>query len=233
MAPASQLRLKKCVIQRTVFIPKLHSWSKPCMTYLIQPAYATVPQIACCNPISLLTRQSSFTGLLKAALCMLAYPIHAQDMQLPCMNLGLSYLQAFGPDGLGVITVSDIPKFSEFRSRLLPLASKFAVRPGVEHNALKSVCNSHIQWSQIRMESCHPMFKCIYTGSHRSYYLYVYSALTCIMCLIPLLNLQSCDPVSSRACQSLSSSNMSTHRATTTLGGAMARRLWLRARRTP
>lgn len=36
-------------------------------------------------------------------------------------------LQAYGPDGLGLLTVAGVPGFVELRQRLLPLAQAFAV----------------------------------------------------------------------------------------------------------
>lgn len=37
-------------------------------------------------------------------------------------------VQAYGPTGLGILTVSGVPGFAELRQRLLPLAQEFAVR---------------------------------------------------------------------------------------------------------
>ena len=36
--------------------------------------------------------------------------------------------QAYGPDGLGILTVSGVPGYEALRQRLLPLAEAFAVR---------------------------------------------------------------------------------------------------------
>ena len=36
-------------------------------------------------------------------------------------------VQAYGPDGLGLLTVAGVPGFVELRQRLLPLAQAFAV----------------------------------------------------------------------------------------------------------
>ncbi len=36
-------------------------------------------------------------------------------------------MQAYGPDGLGILTVAGVPGFVELRQRLLPLAQAFAV----------------------------------------------------------------------------------------------------------
>ena len=36
-------------------------------------------------------------------------------------------LQAYGPDGLGILTVAGVPNFVELRQRLLPLSQAFAV----------------------------------------------------------------------------------------------------------
>lgn len=38
-------------------------------------------------------------------------------------------MQAYGPTGLGILTVSGVPGFTELRQRLLPLAQAFAVSP--------------------------------------------------------------------------------------------------------
>lgn len=40
---------------------------------------------------------------------------------------GRVHAQAYSADGLGVLTVSGVPGFPELRSRLLTLASSFAV----------------------------------------------------------------------------------------------------------
>lgn len=44
--------------------------------------------------------------------------------------------QAFGPDGLGLLTVSGVPGYQELREQLLPLAAEFAVRGGGRRKAL-------------------------------------------------------------------------------------------------
>lgn len=36
-------------------------------------------------------------------------------------------LQGYGPNGLGIITISGVPNFQQLRQRLLPLAQDFAV----------------------------------------------------------------------------------------------------------
>ena len=36
-------------------------------------------------------------------------------------------MQAYGPTGLGILTVSEVPGFTELRQGLLPLAQAFAV----------------------------------------------------------------------------------------------------------
>lgn len=41
-------------------------------------------------------------------------------------------LQGYGPNGLGIITVSGVPNFIELRRRLLPLAQQFAVSETTE-----------------------------------------------------------------------------------------------------
>lgn len=40
--------------------------------------------------------------------------------------------QGFGPDGLGIVTVSGCPDFERLREQLLPLAAAFAVRDGLQ-----------------------------------------------------------------------------------------------------
>ena len=44
-------------------------------------------------------------------------------------DLSADIERAFGVDGLGILTVSDVPGLMEARSRLLPLASTFAALP--------------------------------------------------------------------------------------------------------
>ena len=39
-----------------------------------------------------------------------------------------SRVQAFGPEGWGIIRVASVPQVAELRMRLLPLAQQFAVR---------------------------------------------------------------------------------------------------------
>jgi hypothetical protein len=38
------------------------------------------------------------------------------------------HTQGFGPEGLGIVTVSGVPEYEELRQQLLPLAQAFAVR---------------------------------------------------------------------------------------------------------
>ena len=45
------------------------------------------------------------------------------------VDLSESIEKAFGPDGLGILTVSNVPQFSELRAALLPLAHQFATLP--------------------------------------------------------------------------------------------------------
>ena len=46
-------------------------------------------------------------------------------------------MQAYGPDGLGILTVAGVPGFAELRQRLLPLAQAFAV------SSPKPACQSY------------------------------------------------------------------------------------------
>jgi hypothetical protein len=45
------------------------------------------------------------------------------------IDLTLEIEKAFGFDGVGVLTVKNVPNFIEARQRLLPLARKFALLP--------------------------------------------------------------------------------------------------------
>lgn len=47
----------------------------------------------------------------------------------PEADLSKIIKDAYGPDGLGILAVSDVPGFTEARARLLPLASKLAKLP--------------------------------------------------------------------------------------------------------
>lgn len=49
-------------------------------------------------------------------------------------------LQAYGPDGLGILTVAGVPKFVELRQRLLPLSQAFAVCSTHHHTCMSSQC---------------------------------------------------------------------------------------------
>ena len=40
----------------------------------------------------------------------------------------MSYGQAYGPQGLGILTVAGIPGLPQMRQRLLPLTTQFVVR---------------------------------------------------------------------------------------------------------
>ena len=44
-------------------------------------------------------------------------------------------MQAYGPDGLGILTVAGVPGFAALRQRLLPLAQAFAVRHALSCSA--------------------------------------------------------------------------------------------------
>lgn len=55
-----------------------------------------------------------------------------------------SQLQAYGPAGLGILTVSGVPGFAELRQRLLPLAQAFAV-------------SAQCTWCDCRIATCHCM----------------------------------------------------------------------------
>ena len=59
--------------------------------------------------------------------------------------------QAYGPDGLGILTVSGVPGFAELRQRLLPLAQAFAVRQLLISNRLTLI----LMHSQLRKD-CQP-----------------------------------------------------------------------------
>ena len=49
-------------------------------------------------------------------------------------------IQAYGPDGLGILLVAGVPELPELRQQLLPLAQRFAVRTAApRHAALQAV----------------------------------------------------------------------------------------------
>lgn len=61
----------------------------------------------------------------------------------PLFNATLT--QAYGPDGLGLLTVAGVPGFVELRQRLLPLAQAFAVslllwQPGIHRIFMEEYC---------------------------------------------------------------------------------------------
>jgi hypothetical protein len=61
-------------------------------------------------------------------------------------------MQAFGPDGLGLLTVSGIPGFCQLRERLLPLAEAFAVSITPD---LKRTLRLGVAWAVSRCRMLH------------------------------------------------------------------------------
>lgn len=56
--------------------------------------------------------------------------------------------QGFGPDGLGIVTVSGVPGFEPARARLLPLAAALAALPEAARAALEDpASNYNVGWS--------------------------------------------------------------------------------------
>jgi len=56
--------------------------------------------------------------------------------------------QGFGPDGLGIVTVSGVPDFPALRRRLLPLAAALAALPdGVKSQLEDAASNYNVGWS--------------------------------------------------------------------------------------
>jgi hypothetical protein len=56
--------------------------------------------------------------------------------------------KGFGPDGLGIVTVSGVPRFPELRGRLLPLAAALAGLPDAVKARLEDAgSNYNVGWS--------------------------------------------------------------------------------------
>lgn len=51
------------------------------------------------------------------------------DLLNDSIDLSAEIERAYGPDGLGILTVSNVPQFAELRAQLLPLAHQFASLP--------------------------------------------------------------------------------------------------------
>ena len=56
-------------------------------------------------------------------------------------------MQAYGHEGLGILTVAGVPAFAELREKLLPLAAEFVVRSHMPHGA---VCIQPSRWILLR-----------------------------------------------------------------------------------
>jgi hypothetical protein len=57
-------------------------------------------------------------------------------------------MQGFGPDGLGIVTVSSVPGFPRLRERLLPLAAAVAALPDADKARLEDpASNYNVGWS--------------------------------------------------------------------------------------
>jgi hypothetical protein len=60
----------------------------------------------------------------------------------------LPFRQGFGPDGLGIVTVSGVPGFPALRERLLPLAAALAGLPDAVKAGLEDAAsNYNVGWS--------------------------------------------------------------------------------------
>lgn len=69
--------------------------------------------------------KSAVTFLPNSPVVLLKY----EDILDPTKDLGAAIETAYGPNGLGILAVSGVPKFSETRQALLPLGWKFANLP--------------------------------------------------------------------------------------------------------
>ncbi|KAF8065610.1 Lrrc47 [Scenedesmus sp. PABB004] len=66
----------------------------------------------------------------------------------PDADLTRELVEGFGPDGLGILTVSGVPGFAELRQRLLPLAAEFAALPEHVKAAHEHAASSYnVGWS--------------------------------------------------------------------------------------
>jgi hypothetical protein len=56
--------------------------------------------------------------------------------------------KAYGKDGLGIVAVTGVPQYQEFRSQLLPLAQKLAALPKEDLAAIEHPASSYsVGWS--------------------------------------------------------------------------------------
>lgn len=81
---------------------------------------------------------------------MAAKPVEIAFSQLTDGSTDLSNLiqQGFGPDGLGIVTVSGVPGFERMRERLLPLAAELAALPDGDKAQLEhAASNYNVGWS--------------------------------------------------------------------------------------
>lgn len=92
--------------------------------------------------------------------------VHENDVLLVAGDALLSCcMQGFGPDGLGVITVSGVPGFEERREALLPLANSFANLPAAAKHACENEDSQYnVGWSHGK-ESLRNGIKDIHKGS--------------------------------------------------------------------
>jgi len=66
----------------------------------------------------------------------------------PASNLSDRIAAAYGKEGLGILSVSGVPKVAELRARLLPLASKLAALPDDVKESISDVDSSYsFGWS--------------------------------------------------------------------------------------
>ncbi|KAF6255536.1 hypothetical protein COO60DRAFT_1702779 [Scenedesmus sp. NREL 46B-D3] len=66
----------------------------------------------------------------------------------PLADLTEALWRGFGPDGLGIVTVSGVPDFSAHRDSLLPLAQQFADLPGeVKQSHEHAASSFNVGWS--------------------------------------------------------------------------------------
>lgn len=90
-------------------------------------------RVSCCRPAARVPASFSHKGL-EPVPAMTGPPMELlcvsyTQLTDPKADLSALISHAYGPDGLGILAVSDVPGFPAARARLLPLASKLAALP--------------------------------------------------------------------------------------------------------
>ena len=139
--------------------------------------------------------------------------------------------QAYGPHGLGILTVAGVPSLPELRQQLLPLSAEFVVRASPSHNSLSSpntmqpFLQKHFQ-DPASLLHVHSFLACL----HLSFI--ITTRLGETKHEMPEIAMSRLACMRS-GCRRRFKRGTRTQRAATALGGAMGARPWRMVRSTP